>query len=189
MDYDKILSPIVKKLYKKYGVNVIFQEKEFSFLLKKGECVVYKARTSTSRDYLYDIQIHKFGVIKHRRVMSNFKNCVFCKKCLTDYQLTCCDKYTHLECYLKNGTINCCNDLKENESNDAECIVCLDPSNTATKCNHTLCSECMTNIKKHNKKPLCPLCRRRINAPVLKNCIYTKYLGRIGIIIANIIYV
>jgi len=42
------------------------------------------------------------------------------------------------------------------------CCICLEPTNTFTKCNHQICEECCDKMRCGDIKPVCPLCRRDI---------------------------
>lgn len=194
MDLDtikaKIFILIVKKLYKKYGFNVLFRESDFKVILKKQFCVVYRAQSRVlNNEYLYNIQLHKFDIKKNKGYLNYHKKCIFCKKMYTDYKLTCCGKYTHLNCYFNNGNIGCCNHLQK-EIEEEECVVCLEPTNTTTKCNHRLCNECMTNIKKTGLKNLCPMCRGGVdNFMKSDDEIYRVYFNSIDSILVQITYI
>ena len=163
----KIFTKIVRKTYDKYGLNTAFQELDFNFSLKKYG-VIFRAKSGhLSNDCTYHFQIHRFDITINKNLFKVMNKCTYCKGFYPDCKLTCCNKYTHINCYLSNRSKNCCNHLVKNKVENvikkSECVVCFESCNTKTKCNHIVCSKCMTEIKKYNSKPQCPMCRTLIN--------------------------
>uniref|UniRef100_A0A6C0J1P7 RING-type domain-containing protein n=1 Tax=viral metagenome TaxID=1070528 RepID=A0A6C0J1P7_9ZZZZ len=170
----KIINNIVNILYKTYPLDTFFVQNNFRLHKDKLCSVFYRAKSSAINNltYGYHIQIHLLELKKNMNTFRFYqKKCVFCKLRCVDSKLTCCGKYTHQKCYMKNRH-QCCNNLKKVKIQE-ECPVCFSLCNTKTDCNHTLCETCMTEIKKQPGKTLCPYCRDPINKLEFNNKLFS----------------
>lgn len=170
---NKIIMNILESAHNSYRSYTVFDSKVPKYGNKYNMGYIFVISKSCK-----DIYNLKFRLLENVTKNTINKECCYCNNHYGDLMFKCCNNTFNLSCGLMNGFVCDCvlnRNILKHTNNITECCVCLEDTKYKTKCNHPLCEDCLSKIRKSNKFSNCPMCRERLN--ILDKCKYTIKLN------------